>query len=72
MCAEKLQRIFLAIALGMNMGLAVEEPKIAFLIQLTLIILLLIGGFSRFCLSLEILRQLVPSCNEKGDKNGKS
>jgi hypothetical protein len=65
MCAQRMQRVFLAIILGINMGLAVEEPKLAFLIQLALIIMLLIGGFSRFCISLEILRQFLPDC-EKG------
>ena len=64
MCAERMQRVFLAIILGMNMGLAVTQPKIAFLIQLAIIILLLIGGFSRWCISLEILRQFLPSCDE--------
>jgi Na+/phosphate symporter len=60
-----MQRIFLAIILGMNMGLAVSQPKIAFLVQLGVIVLLLIGGFSRWCLSLEILRQFLPPCEEK-------
>ncbi len=64
MCAQRMQRVFLAIVLGINMGLAVEEPQIAFLIQLAVIILLLIGGFSRFCLSLEILKQFLPDCEE--------
>ena len=62
MCAERMQRIFLAIILGMNMGLAVSQPKIAFLVQLGVIVLLLIGGFSRWCFSLEILRQFLPPC----------
>jgi len=64
MCAERMQRIFLAIILGMNMGLAVTQPRIAFLIQLALMIMLLIGGFTRFCFSLEILKQFIPSCDE--------
>jgi hypothetical protein len=54
----------------MNMGLAVEEPKIAFLLQLFVMIALLIGGFTRFCLMREILKQFLPSCEqiEKGKK----
>ncbi len=63
MCAEKMQRIILAIILGTNMGLAVTEPKIAFLVQLSLIILLLIGGFAGKCLSIELLRQFLPPCD---------
>jgi len=64
-CAERMHRIFLAIILGMNMGLAVSQPKIAFLIQLAIIILLLVGGFTRWCVGLEILKQFLPSCEEK-------
>jgi len=64
MCAERMQRIFLAIILGINMGLAVTHPSIAFLIQLGLMIMLLIGGFTKMCFSLEILRQFMPSCAE--------
>ena len=63
MCAERMQRIFLAIILGMNMGLAVTQPRIAFLVQLAVIVLLLVGGFTGKCLSLEILRQFLPSCD---------
>ena len=64
MCAERLQRIILAIVLGMNMGLAVSSVQIAFLVQLSIIVLLLIGGFSGKCLTLEILKQFLPPCNE--------
>ena len=63
MCAERLQRIFLAIILGINMGLVVSQPQIAFFVQLVLIILLLIGGFSGKCISLKILSKFIPSCD---------
>ncbi|WP_456456672.1 hypothetical protein [Nitratifractor sp.] len=66
MCAERMQRIFLAIILGMNMGLAVSQPKIAFLVQLAVIVLLLIGGFTGKCLSIEILKQFIPPCDAEG------
>ncbi|WP_292664552.1 hypothetical protein [Nitratifractor sp.] len=66
MCAERMQRIFLAIILGVNMGLAVSQPKIAFLIQLAVIVLLLIGGFTGKCLSIEILKQFIPPCDADG------
>ena len=66
MCAERMQRIFLAIILGVNMGLAVTQPQIAFLVQLAVIVLLLIGGFTGKCLSLEILRQFIPPCDADG------
>jgi len=65
-----MQRIILAIILGVNMGLAATQPKIAFLVQLGVIVLLLIGGFGRWCFLLEILKQLLPSC-EKIEKEKK-
>lgn len=66
MCAQRMQRIFLAIILGINMGLAATQPQIAFLVQLAVIILLLIGGFTGRCLSLEILQQFLPPCDASG------
>ena len=72
MCAERVQRIIIAIILGLSMGAAADGIgtggaglQIAFLMQLSLIVLLLIGGFGGFCLSLKILRGFLPSCNEK-------
>jgi len=62
-CAERMQRIVLAIILGVNMGLAVSNVQLAFLIQLAVIVLLLIGGFTGKCLSVEILKQFLPSCD---------
>ncbi len=64
MCAERMQRIIIAIILGITMGLAATQPQIAFLVQLALIILLLIGGFTGWCPSLDFLRQFLPSCDE--------
>ena len=76
MCAERLQRIIIAILLGFAMGSAamgMGEPgsgalQIAFLIQFILIVALLIGGFTGFCPSLILLKQFLPSCDkDKGD-----
>ncbi len=58
-----MQRIVLAIILGINMGLAATNPKIAFLVQLAVIVLLLVGGFTGKCLSLEMLRSFLPPCD---------
>ena len=66
MCAERMQRIILAIILGINMGLAATQPQIAFLVQLAVIVLLLVGGLTGKCLSLEILRQFLPPCGASG------
>ncbi len=72
MCAERMQRVVIAIILGMVMGVAatgIAEPEsgglqIAFLVQLVLIIMLLIGGFTRFCPSLMVLRGFLPPCKD--------
>ncbi len=63
-----MQRIFLAIILGMNMGLAVSQPQIAFLVQLAVIVLLLIGGFTGKCIGVEILKQFIPPCDAAKEK----
>ena len=76
MCAERMQRIIIAIILGLSMGAAAtgigeagsEGLQIAFLIQLVLIIALLIGGFTGFCPSLTLLKQFLPSCEEEEKK----
>ncbi len=71
MCAEKIQRIFQAILLGLIMGFAANGIagehsmlQIAFLLQLVMIILLLIGGFSGICPGLIILKGILPSCDD--------
>jgi len=63
-CAERMQRIILAIILGINMGLAAEQPALGFLVQLVVIILLLIGGATGFCPMLRILGQILPPCGQ--------
>ena len=76
MCAERMQRIIIAIILGLSMGAAATGMgeagsgglQIAFLIQLVLIIALLIGGFTGFCPSLVLLKQFLPSCREEEKK----
>ena len=76
MCAERIQRIILAIILGLTMGIAatgISEAgssglQIAFLIQLILIIALLIGGFTGFCPSLVLLKQFLPSCDDNEEE----
>ena len=73
MCAERMQRIIIAIVLGFSMGIAAtgiteagsQGLQIAFLIQLVLIIALLVGGFTGFCPSLVLLKQFLPSCKEE-------
>jgi hypothetical protein len=73
MCAERVQRIVIAILIGVSMGAAASGMtgesraglQVAFLIQLSLIVALLVGGFTGFCPSLRLLRQFLPPCEEK-------
>jgi len=68
MCAERMQLFILAIVLGLVMGLAGGgQVQIAFIVQLALMILLLIGGFSGSCILLRILKKIIPPC-EKSER----
>lgn len=76
MCAERLQRLIQAIILGFVMGLTAmgmsgEQAmlQLAFLLQFSMIVLLLIAGFTGWCPGLTILKKLFPSCNEVENKN---
>jgi len=70
MCAERVQRMIIAIVLGLVMGTAGSGMiQIAFLLQFAVMILLLIGAFTGFCPSLLILKQILPSCDTKKDDN---
>ena len=70
MCAERVQRMIIAIVLGLVMGTAGSGMiQIAFLLQFAVMILLLIGAFTGFCPSLLILKQILPSCDAKKDDN---
>lgn len=69
MCAERMQRIIQAIILGLAMGLAGSEMyQIAFLVIFAMMILLLVAGFTGFCPGLIILKQVLPSCDNKEEK----
>ena len=66
MCADRVHRIFIAIVLGLVMGVAGAGMfKIAFLLQLFVMIMLLLWAFSDFCPSLYVLRKVLPPCNEE-------
>lgn len=63
MCAERMQRIIQAIILGVIMGLVGSGMmQVAFLVTLSMIILLLVAGFTGFCPGLIVLKKLLPSC----------
>jgi hypothetical protein len=64
MCVERAQRLLTAIMLGfvmMTAGLGMF--KIAFLLQLFVMIMLLVWAFTNFCPSLYMLRKILPPCN---------
>jgi len=64
MCAERAQRILVAIMLGFVMMFAgMQMIKLAFLLQLFIMIMLLIWAFTNFCPSLYILKKVLPPCH---------
>ncbi len=64
MCAERAQRMLMAIMLGLVMMLAgLQMFKLAFLLQLFIMIMLLIWAWTNFCPSLYILRKILPPCD---------
>jgi len=66
MCVEKLQRILLALALGISMMLAAAGSlKAAFILQVGLIIILIASGLTGFCYITNVLRTAFPSCDEE-------
>ena len=65
MCAERLWFMLVAIFMGLVMGLAGSQMfGAAFLVQLVIMVMMLVRGFTGKCPSLTILRQILPSCNE--------
>jgi len=69
MCVEKLQKIILALALGIVMMLAASGSiKAAFLLHIGIIIILISSAFTGFCYITKILSGAFPSCYEKEDK----
>lgn len=66
MCVEKLQKILLALALGISMMLAATGAlKAAFILQVGLIIILIASGMTGFCYITNVLSSAFPSCNEE-------
>jgi len=65
MCVEKLQKILLASALGMVLMLAaVGSIKLAFLLQVIIMIILLMSGLTGFCYITTVLNSAFPLCND--------
>ncbi len=66
MCVEKLQKILLALTLGIAMMLAASGSiKAAFLLQLGMMVILILSGLTGFCYITKVLSTAFPSCNEE-------
>lgn len=64
MCLETAQRLLIAIMLGfVMMAAGLGMLKIAFLLQLFIMIMLMIWAFTNFCPSVYILSKILPPCN---------
>jgi hypothetical protein len=68
MCVERLQKILLAMVMGIAMMLtATGSFKAGFLLQFGTMIILIISGLTGFCYITKVLSSAFPSCNK--DKN---
>jgi uncharacterized membrane protein YgaE (UPF0421/DUF939 family) len=67
MCAEKIQRVMMAIVLGITMAMFLlpNYVQIAVIVQTFVIIMLLIWALTNVCPSIWILRKLIGSCDQK-------
>jgi len=71
MCAEKIQRLIQASILGFVLGLAgmgmsgeTLMLQLAFILQFSMMVFLVIAGFTGWCPGLIILKKIFPSCEE--------
>ena len=65
MCAERMWFKWVAIILGLVMGLAGSQMfGAAFVVQLLVMVIFLVRGFTGKCPSLMILKQILPPCEE--------
>ena len=68
MCVEILQKILLAMALGIVMMLVASGSlKAGFILHVGIMIMLIFSGLTGFCYITKVLSTAFPSCNE--DKN---
>jgi hypothetical protein len=63
MCAERVQRLIMAIMLGLIMGLAASGwIATAFILQLIMMIMLIVWALTNFCPSIFLLKKILPPC----------
>ncbi len=73
LCAERVQRILMAIMLGLVLGLAGSGMmKAAFILQVFIMVMLLVWAFTNFCPSTWVLERLIGKCDfdKDGSENG--
>jgi len=68
MCVEKLQKILLAMVMGIAMMLvSTGSIKAGFLLQFGTMVILIVSGLTGFCYITQILKSAFPSCNKDKD-----
>ncbi|MDD5360396.1 MAG: hypothetical protein PHI79_01205 [Sulfurovaceae bacterium] len=64
MCAEKVHKLMIAIILGVIMGIvAIGDLKLAFILQLILMLGFIMWALTGWCVSLAIFKKLLPPCD---------
>jgi len=70
MCVEKLQKIILASILGIVLMLAgIGSLKIAFMLQVSVMLILIMSGLTGSCYITKVLNSAFPLCNDTNKEN---
>lgn len=74
MCAEKLQRILMAIVLTVSLFLLINGSGIGIVLQIFVIVMVLVWALTDFCPSLWAFKKMFGTCEKKENKenNGNS
>ncbi len=66
MCVERLEKLLLAIIMGMAMMLVVTGSiKAGFLLQFGAMVILIVSSLTGFCYITKVLKSAFPSCKKK-------
>jgi len=72
-CAQRVQRVLMAIMLGVVMGFAGSGMMaVAFVLQLFIMIMLVIWAVTNFCPSIWMLEKAIGKCDFKKSNNGQN
>jgi len=70
MCVERLQKIILASVLGIVLMLTgIGSLKLAFMLQVSVMIILIVSGLTGSCYITKILNSAFPLCSDKNKEN---